>query len=61
MNQVPCFCREGIQFLEGRHLFTNRDETIEITKAVRGVSSEGFITIVHPQARAGATFQPLGL
>lgn len=31
-----------------------------LTNAVRGVSSEGFMTIVHPQARAGATFQDLG-
>ncbi len=26
-------------------------------KAVKGVCSAGFITIVHPAARAGATFQ----
>ena len=29
------------------------------TKAVKGVNSEGFITIVHPAANAGATFQAL--
>lgn len=29
------------------------------TRAVRGVYSLGFMTIVHPQARAGATFQAL--
>jgi hypothetical protein len=27
-----------------------------LTSAVSGVSSEGFMTIVHPTARAGATF-----
>jgi hypothetical protein len=30
-----------------------------LTKAVRGVNSDGFITIVHPTASAGATFQAL--
>jgi hypothetical protein len=29
------------------------------TRAVRGVSSDGFMTIVQPTARAGATFQAL--
>jgi hypothetical protein len=28
------------------------------TIAVKGVNSEGFMTIVHPAARAGATFHP---
>jgi hypothetical protein len=27
------------------------------TSAVSGVNSEGFMTIVHPQAKAGATFR----
>jgi hypothetical protein len=29
------------------------------TRAVRGVNSDGFITIVHPAANAGATFHAL--
>lgn len=29
------------------------------TNAVNGVNSDGFITIVHPTASAGATFQDL--
>jgi hypothetical protein len=31
-----------------------------LTRAVSGVISEGFITIVQPAANAGATFQALG-
>ena len=29
------------------------------TNAVKGVSSDGFITMVHPTANAGAIFQAL--
>lgn len=35
-------------------------ETPILTRAVRGVNSDGFITMVQPTARAGATFQALG-
>lgn len=31
----------------------------ERTRADKGVNSEGFMTMVQPQARAGATFQAL--
>lgn len=33
--------------------------TVALTSAVKGVSSDGFITIVQPTARAGATFHDL--
>lgn len=32
---------------------------VHCTSAVKGVNSEGFMTIVQPTARAGATFQDL--
>ena len=40
-------------------LNTEEEKRQGLTNAVKGVNSDGFMTIVHPQARAGATFQAL--
>lgn len=41
------------------HGIQNVMKQIVVTCTVKGVHSDGFITIVQPQAKAGATFQAL--
>lgn len=58
----PCFLDELRQFLMGLAGQDTVDHCRRVkdrTNAVKGVSSDGFITTVHPTANAGATFQDL--
>ena len=59
-RHLPRFFHEFGEFLLSGVARQSNEWLIQRTNAVRGVHSDGFMTIVQPTARAGATFQALG-